>query len=382
MLDHVIEAMVDALLVIDLEGRVTVANTAASVLSGYTKDELRGLAITQLLNDDGSGLRTIVRRRIEEGDVLRREESWLVAKSGDRIPVSVTGSAVLSQTGALEGIVLVAHDVRELRQLLADKEAEIARRRAAEEELRAAKSSIEEQLDDSRKMVHLLERRAMLGTLAGGVGHELRNIAQFQVSAVEELAAALGVGEDLEQIARAILPELGRVGDHITEHGRRLMQLARPGPADIGPLDLAEIVGDVLAMLRGAGKLRRIQIASVPTQGVVRITANRTNVEQVLVNLLFNAVDAIGESSGTITIELGATPDGQRVQCAVTDTGAGIPEDQLALIFEPFFTTKPEDKGTGLGLSVARQIVEGYGGTLAARSKPGEGTTFTFDLPR
>lgn len=382
MFDHVIEAMVDAVLVVDHEGRVTVANTAASVLSGYTDHELRGMPVATLLVDDGSGLRTIVRRRIEEGDVLRREESWLVAKSGARIPVSVTGSAVLGEGGELQGIVLVARDVRELRQLLADKESEIARRRAAEEELRAAKASIEEQLDDSRKMVRLLERRATLGTLAGGVGHELRNIAQFQVSAVEELAAALAAGEDLGQIARAILPELGRVGDHITEHGRRLMQLARPGPGDIAPLDLAELVRGVVAMLRGAGKLRRIQVQILFAEPTMQVTVNRTNIEQVIVNLLLNAVDAIGESSGTILIEARATPDGARVVCAVTDTGAGIPEDQLARIFEPFYTTKPEDKGTGLGLSVARQIVESYGGVLGARSTVGVGTTFTFDLPR
>jgi PAS domain S-box-containing protein len=380
--DHVIEAMVDAVLVVDHEGRVTVANTAAAVISGYTRDELHGMPIAMLLVDDGSGLRTIVRRRIEEGDVLRREESWLVAKSGDRIPVSVTGSAVLGEGGELQGIVLVARDVRELRQLLADKESEIARRRAAEEELLAAKASIEEQLEDSRKMVRLLERRATLGTLAGGVGHELRNIAQFQISAVEELAAALASGDDLDQIARAILPELGRVGDHITEHGRRLMQLARPGPGDIAPLDLAELVRGVVTMLRGAGKLRRIQVQLVFAEPTLQVTVNRTNIEQVFVNLLLNAVDAIGESSGTIMIEARASADATRVECAVTDTGAGIPEDQLSRIFEPFFTTKPEDKGTGLGLSVARQVVESYGGVLGARSTVGVGTTFTFDLPR
>src|SRR5690606_31028785 len=143
-----------------------------------------------------------------------------------------------------------------------------------------------------------------------------------------------------------------------------------------------ELVRGVVAMLRGAGKLRRIQVQILFAEPTMQVTVNRTNIEQVIVNLLLNAVDAIGESSGTILIEARATPDGARVVCAVTDTGAGIPEDQLARIFEPFYTTKPEDKGTGLGLSVARQIVESYGGVLGARSTVGVGTTFTFDLPR
>src|SRR5687768_9303291 len=121
--------MVDAVLVVDAEGKITLANSGAAQLTGFTREELRGMAVAKLLVDDSSGLRTVVRRRIEHGDVLRREESWLVTKDAERVPVSVTGSAVLDDAGALQGIVLVARDVREMRQLLADREAEIARRK-------------------------------------------------------------------------------------------------------------------------------------------------------------------------------------------------------------------------------------------------------------
>src|SRR5450755_3707437 len=176
VLEFVIEAMVDAVLGVDPEGRVTLSNSGAAALTGFTQTELVGKPISELLVDDSSGLRTVVRRRIEDGDILRREESWLVSKSGKKIPVSVTGSPVLDAEGTLKGIVLVARDVREIRQLLAEKEAEIVRRRSAEEELRAAKASIEEKLEETRTQLQLAERRATLGTLAGGVGHELRNI--------------------------------------------------------------------------------------------------------------------------------------------------------------------------------------------------------------
>src|SRR6185295_6024777 len=99
------------------------------------------MAIGRLLSDEASGLRTVVRRRIEDGAVLRRQESWLVPKQGTAIPVSVTGSPVMSD-GSLQGIVLVARDIREIRELLSAKESEIAGRRKAEDELRAAKASI------------------------------------------------------------------------------------------------------------------------------------------------------------------------------------------------------------------------------------------------
>jgi C4-dicarboxylate-specific signal transduction histidine kinase len=203
-----------------------------------------------------------VRRRIEEGDVLRREESWRVTTAGERIPVSVTGSPVTDHHGVLEGIVLVARDVRDVRQLLADKEAEIARRREAEDELRSAKSSIEEQLDQTRTQLLLAERRATLGTLAGGVGHELRNIAQIQIAAVDEIASEIASGGNLRSLLVSVLPDLERVGEHITAHGQRLMQLARPGPDHVSPIDLHSVVRDVVAMLKAAGKLRRLDIVT------------------------------------------------------------------------------------------------------------------------
>ena len=99
--------MVDAVVVIDADGKITLANAGAAQLSGYSRDELKGMPVSKLLVDESSGLRTVVRRRIEDGDILRREESWLVTKGGTRIPVSVTGSPVLTPTGELQGIVLV-----------------------------------------------------------------------------------------------------------------------------------------------------------------------------------------------------------------------------------------------------------------------------------
>jgi signal transduction histidine kinase len=188
--------------------------------------------------------------------------------------------------------------------------------------------------------------------------------------------------EDLTALTRTLLPDLERVAEHITEHGRRLMQLARPGPDHVGPIDLNAVVLDVIAMLRGAGKLRRLSVVAEVGAEPLIVTVNRTRIEQILVNLVVNAVDAIGAREGSITVDVHPSADGKRVVCEVRDSGSGIAPDDLAKIFQPFFTTKPEDKGTGLGLPVARSIVESYGGTLAVTSTLGVGTTFTFDLPR
>jgi PAS domain S-box-containing protein len=380
VLEFVIEAMVDAVLGVDPEGRVTLSNSGAVSLTGFSQQELAGKPISELLVDDSSGLRTVVRRRIEDGDILRREESWLVTKSGKKIPVSVTGSPVLDATGTLKGIVLVARDVREIRQLLLDKEAEIARRRLAEEELRAAKLSIEEKLEQTRTQLQLAERRATLGTLAGGVGHELRNIAQIQISAIDEIQTALRNNEDIEDLILQVLPDLERVGEHITSHGNRLMQLARPGPDHVAPIDLNFVVRDVTTMLRQAGKLGIVEATLDLGVEPLNVTVNRTRIEQILVNLVINAVDAI-RAAGTVTVSVRPSADGKRVVCEVRDTGSGIEPDALDKIFEPYYTTKGE-RGTGLGLPVVRDIVETYGGKLIVTSVVGNGSTFTFDLPR
>ena len=380
MLEFVIEAMVDAVLGIDPEGKITLCNSGAANLTGFSIAEMVGMPISELLRDDSSGLRTVVRRRIEDGDILRREESWLVTKQGSKIPVSVTGSPVLDKEGMLKGIVLVARDIRELRQLLADKEAEIGRRQIAEDELRAAKLSIEEKLDLTRTQLLLAERRATLGTLAGGVGHELRNIAQIQIAAIDELSAALAAHEDIEELAKQILPDLERVGEHITAHGHRLMQLARPGPDRVAPIDLNDVVRDVAAMLKLAGKLGRVDCVLSLCPDPLTVTVNRTRIEQILVNLVINAVDAI-PTEGTVTVDVRPSPDGSRIVVEVRDTGTGIPAEMLDKIFEPFYTTKGE-RGTGLGLPVVREIVNTYGGEITVDTKLGAGSCFRFDLPR
>jgi signal transduction histidine kinase len=111
------------------------------------------------------------------------------------------------------------------------------------------------------------------------------------------------------------------------------------------------------------------------------VTVNRTRIEQILVNLVTNAVDAIG-MDGTVTVAVRPTEDGKRVVVEVRDTGTGIAPDDLEKIFEPFYTTKGAERGTGLGLPVVREIVTSYGGDLTVESKLGVGTTFRFDLPR
>jgi PAS domain S-box-containing protein len=346
--EDLIEAMIDAVVVIDLAGRVILTNTAAATLSGYSPSELGALFVGQLFEDAVSGVRTRVRNKIAAGDPLRREEAWLVTKAGERVPVSIMASPITGK-GDPE-IVLVARDARETRRLLIERDAEIARRREVEAQLRL---------------------------LAGSVGHELRNILQVQVNSIDEIQHAIEAGNTTE--VSVILSDLQRVSDHLVQHAKQLLQLAKPKRELVERLSIGEIVQDVTKMLQRAGRLRGITVELVDREPSPQIRASRPRIEQIFVNLILNGAEAI-TPPGTISITIAARPENDRVEVTVLDTGSGIPPELLGKIFEPYFSTKGDD-GTGLGLSIVCDLVEGYGGSLTVASTVGEGTTFKLVLP-
>jgi PAS domain S-box-containing protein len=374
--EDLIEAMIDAVVVIDLGGQIILTNAAVLALSGYARAELVGQTVGHLFEDAASGVRTRVRQQIAAGDPLRREEAWLITKTGERIPVSIMASPVTGRGDTPIEIVLVARDARETRRLLIERDAEIARRREVETQLRHALTTIEEKVEQMRQQLVLSEQRATLSTLAGGVGHELRNIVQVQVDSIDALQHAISTGGDLAEPVGVILHDLERVSDHLIGHARNLMHLAKPKSETVERLLPGEVVQAVTMMLQRAGRLRGIEVELDETTQT-HVLVSRARLEQILVNLMNNAADAI-TAPGSITIRISPATEG-RLQIAVADTGEGISPELIAQIFDPFFTTKGD--GTGLGLPVVRDIVEGYGGQLRVESSVGAGTTFRFDLP-
>lgn len=166
-------------------------------------------------------------------------------------------------------------------------------------------------------------------------------------------------------------------------HASQLLSLGRPGPDRVEMVDLGELLRELSTTLRAIGRIKHIALTlDLPDEGVC-LLANRTRVEQVFLNLLVNAADALSDRSDRpreIVVRARALP-GDRVECRVEDTGCGIPEAALGQIFEPYFTTKAPGQGTGLGLPVVQQIVHAYQGTVRVESRQGVGTAFVFDLP-
>jgi PAS domain S-box-containing protein len=240
---------------------------------------------------------------------------------------------------------------------------------------------LEAELERTRGQLLQVERLATLGTLAAGVGHELRNISTVLNSLRGSFTecAQRGVAPDAEE-----LEELRWACEHVATHGRHLMDLGRPGQAKVERLDLRELVSGTLAMLRTAGIIRHVKVSSSAPESPVWVEASRTRVEQVLLNLVGNAADAVEpvrDRPAEVRVRVFQGEQEGFASCSVEDTGVGIPEASLASIFEPWFTTKPPGRGTGLGLPVVRTILQECGGDLSVESQVGKGSAFTFRLP-
>ena len=222
------------------------------------------------------------------------------------------------------------------------------------------------------------ERLASIGGLAGGVAHEINNPtgviltrAQFLLRISEEEKFSADVIEDLQAIQRQ--------AERIARITASLLSFSRQQPAAKAPFVLKEMVAEALdlveANLRGGNVVLEKNIAA----DLPRLLGDKGKLEQVLVNLMKNAIDAM-PAGGTLTVAVVRAGE-KHIAINVRDTGTGIPPEVQAKIFEPFFTTKEVGKGTGLGLSIAYGIVSEHGGELTVSSKPGEGTEFHLVLP-
>lgn len=226
------------------------------------------------------------------------------------------------------------------------------------------------QLEDR---VRRSEKLAALGTLAGGLAHEINNPLAAISMAAEALAERLGSDSEAVEFCLAIQEETARCRDLIAD----LSDLARGGAVDRGPVDLLELYREAARIVRRNAALpeERVQIR-VPDH-LPLISADRGKLLQLLVNLLQNALEASG---GGGPVRLSARSENGTLLLQVVDKGQGIPGHLLDRIFEPFFTNK--ENGVGLGLTLCHRIAELHGGELTATSAgPGHGAVFTLILP-
>jgi C4-dicarboxylate-specific signal transduction histidine kinase len=234
-------------------------------------------------------------------------------------------------------------------------------------------------VDSLRQQVLQADRLATLGTFAAGVSHELNNIAQVLNSALEPPPPGpAGEAEPEELSTRDVLTY---VANHVAELSRTILRMARPAEGNPPETDLCRIVEEVRNMLRLTGRTRHARVSVVVPPEACVIRANPVNAQQVFLNLIGNAADAVADTRDpAIEVGVRARPGGP-IEAWVQDNGPGMSEAVVARIFEPFFSTKSPGSGTGLGLPVVKQIVESWGGRILVQSQPGTGTRMVLEIP-
>jgi signal transduction histidine kinase len=323
----IVDAVDDEIVVFDAERNVVTSNTGNPSGDAALVDEVF---------ETGELRKTIVTRR--EAD-------------GSERTVEIYASPICDSTGRVTRVVEARRDISERRQLEAS-------------------------------LVHS-ERLASLGLLASGLSHEINNPLGAIGLGVEGLVRSLKTSSDMDPAVRKEVEErLGLVqqevrrGKSITD---RLLHLARPSTGSRNLVDINRILEDTLALLRPQIRRQTIEVVRNLSDRLPPFVGDESHITQVVMNLIFNAVQAMDTGGGTL--RLMTRMDEGHIVMEVEDTGEGIAAENQGRIFDPFFTTKPTGKGTGLGLFICHRIVVAMGGEILVQSQRGEGARFTVILP-
>ncbi len=354
-----------------LDFRYTFVSERAETLLGFASDELIGHRPAEFMP---SGEVNTVNDWFENNPIgdgsIRGLEHRIVTKSGAIFWAQVSRIPLLDNIGAIAGYRGTTFDI------------------TARKQAEAAHTELESQLRESQKM-------EAIGTLAGGIAHDFNNI----------IATILGNAELARQDAGAngpvleSLEEIRKSGNRARDLVQQILSFSRREPTRRRLLVLAPVIEESVRLLR-ATLPARIALEMRCDADVPAVLGDNTQIEQVLINLATNAMQAMRDASGHIDIRLDtvmldrslaeqhpalqallAHHPGRTVRLSVNDDGPGMAADTLARIFEPFFTTKPFGEGTGLGLSVVHGIVRAHEGAIVVESAVGQGTTFTLFLP-
>ena len=224
------------------------------------------------------------------------------------------------------------------------------------------------------------EKAVVVSRLASAIAHEIRNPLNYINLTLDHLRVSFAPNDPEKQekfasLTKQLKSEVARINTRITE----FLNYSRPVKLEPRPLDVAELARDALRTFEVQLSESNVETAVVEQAHVPRVMADAESLRSALTNLIINSLHAMGGGGGKISIVFSAEDDGRRVRIDIEDTGRGIKGEDISKVFEPYYSTK--ETGTGLGLAIVKKAVDDHDGTIAVKSKEGEGTTFTITLP-
>jgi PAS domain S-box-containing protein len=337
-LENLLENANDVIYTLDLDQRFTYVNSKVESW-GYRKEDLIGRPYLSLMSKRHRGKR--LRTTLDIG-TKQAYEVEILTKTGEARNALVSVSPLRDDSGQTVGVLGIARDITE-------------------------KKRLEQQVLNAEKL-------ASIGKLAAGVAHEINNPLGGILNCLYNLRKGSVTPERATEYLASMEEGLRRVQKIV----RQLLDFSQQYDPELAPTEVNAVIERVLTLTSYAFEGTRVRLHRELGNELPPLLADRHMLEQVLMNLILNAVQAI-RGEGRVTVRSGH--DGSWCTIEVEDTGCGIPPDVLPKIFDPFFTTKGQGEGTGLGLSVSLGIVERHGGEIAVKSQVGRGTTFTVRLP-
>ncbi|MFQ5603976.1 MAG: ATP-binding protein [bacterium] len=339
-LQKLIDSSVDAIITLDTERNITLFSRGAQKIFGYQVSEVIGKQICTLC-------KSCVEKRcplIEVADTDKKLHSYqidFVKKNGQTLPINISASPIKNENEEVTGILTIGKDMTEQIKM--------------------------------GKQIQQAEKLAGIGQLAAGIAHQLNTpLASIILSAqmTKEVVDDKEILDDLDRIERQ--------ADHCEKIIKELLSFSRPADTSKSAVKLEDIIRLIIDLMHKKFKNSHITVSTEFDERGSAIYGNANQIEQLFFNLLNNAQDAMTDGG---EIKISTSRNLNKVQVKVSDTGMGIPKENLNKIFDPFYTNKDVGKGTGLGLSVCYGIVKEHKGRIEVESESGKGTTFTITLP-
>ncbi|OHE59778.1 MAG: hypothetical protein A2Z47_13515 [Thermodesulfovibrio sp. RBG_19FT_COMBO_42_12] len=372
-LDQVFQTAADGMRVIDKDRNILRINKTFAALSGINRNKAMGRKCYEVFPGPQCHTSSCSLERIFSGEERVEFEAIKERKDGTKVPCIVTATPFRRTDGKLIGIVEDFKDITERKQA----EEAIQKHREHLEELVEERTS---ELREAQESLIMAEKHIGIGRLAAGVAHEIKNQLAPVLTEAQRLLVKIENGKELSPqfvMERAqTIEEATRTANKIT---MALLDYARESRPEFSSYNLRESMEGVMALYQSNCKRANIQLI-LKEADVEEIFADKRQIEQVLINMINNAYEAILEKEKGGIIAISVKREEPYVVISIRDTGIGIPKENQGKIFDPFFTTK-SPRGVGLGLSVSYGIVERHGGKIDFESQIGESTTFRVYLP-
>ncbi len=341
---NILQDSADAIMTLDPDDIVTSWNRGAEAIFGYTAAEMVGKSVNILVPPELMESQEMAKlgEKLRSQGSVRSFQTERITKDGRRIQVMFTRTAIRDDSGRIVGCSAVLKDVTFFRNL-------------------------ERHLADA-------EHLATLGELSAGLAHEIKNPLAGIKGAIDVIRDSIPTSDVHREILGDVLHEVDRIDKIVKD----LLNYAKPKPPSLNDINLPEVVQRIVTMVRKSLKNEALSIQLEQRGQIPGFTGDETQLEQVLLNLLLNAQNAMPKG-GRVVVRLLHDPNLSTIRIEVRDNGPGIPEEIRKKIFQPFFTTRTD--GTGLGLAICLKNVQYHGGSIEVRSKVGHGTNFVVMLP-